>query len=179
MIPRITALVAAIASTAAVYAAVDPEQRNEPLASAPSEQPQFPKKRATVAKARNASETAVRPATAPLAEIRAPLAGVRPRKTAPVAMEPRAVPRSKPAPARISTGQPAPAKFSTQLQPPKVARIQDGMNDARNVEKPKVAPGTRRARIDRINRFVFRRNEPEPGVAAAGGGSPPAPAEPK
>jgi hypothetical protein len=79
------------------------------------------------------------------------------------------------APARISTAQQPPAKFEKNYAKPTVTRIQEGMTEAGRVKTTKVKANSKANVLERINRFVFRRNpaEPEPDAAPAGGENPP------
>jgi len=167
------ALLFALGAASVALAAVDVTERHEPFATKPVEQKELEKKRLPLEGVRAPTDETIEFVTVPLTDTKARLPDVRTKETARIDLAPRVVPVQKPDPSRISTSQSAPAKFEKRFQTPAVAQIQGGMNDASRVTMGKVKPEGKRSVLERINRFIFRRNEPAPATTTAGGANEP------
>ena len=155
-------------------AAVDTTKRNKAFEPKPSKQARIEKEQTELGDARPAADGKVEFVAVPAAEAatRVPVAGER--QNAPIDMAARPFPSRQPEPARISTDRAAPAKFDRKVAAPTVARIQDGMSEAGRVKTTKTKARAKPSVLERINRFVFRRNEPAPATTPAGGENKPA-----
>lgn len=165
----------ALVPFAAAAAEVDTAKRNEVFEAKPVAQERVGKSRIEVGPARPAAGSRQRFVTVPAADAKFRLRQDRSKEKAPIDMTARTMPLRETATASISTAQPAPAKFGKKFAAPTVSWIQEGMTEAGRVKTATVKAKARGNMLERINRFVFRRNPAEPGpeIAPAGGANPP------
>lgn len=165
----------ALVPFALIAAEVDTAKRSEAFEPKPTDQAQVEKTQTEVGSSRPAGESQQEFVTVPAADAQIRLPQTRAKEKAPIDMTARPIPMRETATARISTAQPAPEKFAKKFATPTVARIQEGMTEAGRVKTTTVKAKSKGNILERINRFVFRRNpaEPEPSVEPAGGANPP------
>jgi hypothetical protein len=164
----------AFAALPLACAAVDTTERNQTFNPKPTKQERVEKERTEIGESRAAAETELEFATVSAAEALVRTSAIREKQSAPIDRAARPFPSRQPEPARISTDRAAPVKFARKVATPTATRIQDGMNDAGRVKTTKTKTGAKPSVLERINRFVFRRNAPAPATAPAGGENKPA-----
>lgn len=157
-------------------AAVDTTRRSETFEPKPTTQPRVEMERTEVGESRLAADEKLEFVTVPATEAKARMPAIREKEKAPIEMAARPFPMSHPEPATISTDRVAPAKFEKKFDTPTVARIQEGMTEAGRVKTASVKAKAKGSVLERINRFVFRRNPTEtgPAITPAGGENTPA-----
>lgn len=173
--PRALACLLALVAIAPTAAQVDTAKRNEAFEPRPVAQEHVERTSFGAGPSQPAAVSQRESVTVPADDAQIRLPQTRAKKKAPIDMTARSMPVLEAATARISTAQPAPAKFEKKFATPTVARIQDGMTEAGRVKATTVKAKGKDSILDRINRFVFRRNpaEPEPAIEPAGGADPP------
>jgi hypothetical protein len=171
VLPCLLALVTVLPAAAQVEAT----RRNEKFEPKPSGQERVEPKHIEAGPNRPAAESQQEFVTVPATDARTGVPQFRPRESAAIEMTARPQPVFETATARISTAQPPPAKFERKLPTPAVARIQEGLTGAGRVKTATVKAKAKGNILERINRFVFRRNPVEsgPDVVPAGGANPP------
>ena len=165
-IPIAFVLAAALSASAAD---VDPQKQNNEFTPKPSQQKRVEKKTADLGKTRPAANEKAGVASLPAAKAKAAQPVVIEKKTVPVAMTPNRVTTEKPGPAQITTNAKPPEKFEKKYQSIVAERFQAGISDAGQIKTAKLKPEKNVAEPVRINRFVYRRNEPTPVATPAGG----------
>jgi len=170
----VLALLIAVAAPPSVFGAVDPGKRNEEFRPKSSDQPRVDKERVEVGASHPVRDGEVQFVTVPAADARAPKLIVLERERAPVSVTGSKVAINKPERAVISTADGPPGKFTARHEAKTVARIQESMSEANRIKAGKTKAAAKPSVIERINRFVFRKNEPAPAATPAGGDVTPA-----
>lgn len=150
-------------------AEADATRRSDAFEPKPTPQPQVEKKQIEVGESRPAAEEKMEFVTVPAVDAKARLPAIREKEKAPIEVAARPFPVHHPESAPISTDRAAPGKFDRKFATPAAIRIQDGMAEAGRGKKAAFKTNAKPSVLGRINRFVFRRNEPAPATTPAGG----------
>lgn len=167
----LSALLIAAFATSLALGDVDAGKRNEDFAPKASEQPRVEKERTEVGDSQPARDGTVQFITVPASDARASKPRLVEKQRASVSTTAVTVPARKPGSAAISTSQKPSQRFDKKYDTTTVARIQESMGEANRVTSEKTKAAAKPSVIERINRFVFRKNEPPPSTAPAGGGN--------
>lgn len=177
---RLPALLLVVLTTAPVApAAVDAGKHNDDFDTEPGEERRIEIERAKTGESRPAGSDMVEFATVPASDAKLRRPGVREKKRAPIDMTARGKPVQTPGQAKIKTGRSAPEKLQKKYEAPMADRYQLAMTDAARVTTTKTRAQKNDSILRRINRFLFRRNEPPPTTTSAGGPNEPGPGAPE
>ena len=152
--------------------AVDPGERAAEFGPKGSDQPRIDMERAHAGGSHSVRDGEVQFVTVPAAEALSSKAIVVEKQRAPVSTAAQRIVTRKPEAAAISTATRSPAKFERKYEAVAAAQFQEGMGEATRIKATKTKAAAKPSVIERINRFVFRKNEPPPAATQAGGGNP-------